>query len=93
MNPVHPLARAAASYWTDQTEPLVGAFTVATDRVAAGLYVFACEVWETIAVRPDLRLVCLAVSVDDGAFVPVLTGEFTAPTVRAGARSSERGCR
>ena len=94
VTPVHPLARAAAGYWTDQTEPLVGAFTVATDRVAAGLYVFACEVWETIAVRPDLRLVCLAVSVDDGAFVPGPDRRVpTAPTVRAGARSSERGCR
>jgi ATP-dependent helicase HepA len=76
VTPVHPLARVAASYWTRPAEPLTGAFTVATDRVAPGLYIFVFEVWETIAVRPDLRLVCLAVSADDSRFAPVLSGEF-----------------
>lgn len=85
VTPVHPLARAAVSYWTRQDEPLLGAFTVATDQVAPGLYVFACEVWETIAVRPDLRLVCLAISADTGAFAPALSSQFMTllPAVRA----------
>ena len=76
VTPVHPLARAAVSYWASHDEPLLGAFTVASDQVPPGLYVFACEVWETIAVSPDLRLVCLAVSADDGAFAPQLSSQF-----------------
>jgi superfamily II DNA or RNA helicase len=85
VTPVHPLARAAVNYWTHQDEPLLGAFTVATDQVPPGLYVFACEVWETIAVRPDLRLVCLVVSAGSGAFAPALSKEFMTllPAVRA----------
>jgi ATP-dependent helicase HepA len=85
VTPVHPLARAAVSYWTSQDEPLLGAFTVASDQVAPGLYVFACEVWETIAVRPDLRLVCLAVSANTGAFAPALSRQFMTllPAARA----------
>jgi SNF2 family DNA or RNA helicase len=85
VTPVHPLARAAVSYWTCQDHPLLGAFTVVTDEVAPGLYVFACEVWETIAVRPDLRLICLAVSADGGAFAPGLSRQFMTllPAVRA----------
>jgi hypothetical protein len=85
VTPVHPLARAAVNYWTHQDEPLLGAFTVDTDQVSPGLYVFACEVWETIAVRPDLRLVCLAVSAGAGAFAPALSKEFMTllPAVRA----------
>lgn len=76
VTPVHPLARAATRYWTEQAEALTGAFTVATDRVAAGLYVFACEIWETIAVRPDLRLVCLAVSAEGGGFAQALSASL-----------------
>ena len=76
VTPVHSLARAAVSYWASHDEPLLGAFTVASDQVPPGLYVFACEVWETIAVSPDLRLVCLAVSADDGAFAPQLSSQF-----------------
>ena len=90
VTPVHPLARAAASYWAHKAEPLLGAFSVATDRVAPGLYVFAFEVWETIAVRPDLRLVCLAVSADGGVFAPALSGEFLTLLPAAQALDTQR---
>jgi superfamily II DNA or RNA helicase len=76
VTPVHPLARVAVSYWTGQDEPLLGSFTVASDQVPPGLYVFACEVWETIAVSRDLKLVCLAVSADNGAAAPEMSAQF-----------------
>jgi hypothetical protein len=64
LTPVHPLARAAADHWMREEAPLVGAFRVRTDESPAGLYVFACEIWETIAARPDLKLVSLVASVN-----------------------------
>jgi superfamily II DNA or RNA helicase len=90
VTPVHPLARAAVRYWAHKDEPLLGAFRMATDRVAPGLYVFACEVWETIAVRPDLRLVSLAVSADTGSFASALSGEFLTLLPAAQALDAER---
>jgi superfamily II DNA or RNA helicase len=85
VTPVHPLARAAVSYWAGRDEPLLGAFTVATGQVPPGLYVFASEIWETIAARPDLRLVCLVVSADDRVSAPALSSQFMTllPAVRA----------
>jgi len=77
VTPVHPLARAATSYWAGSAKPLIGAFRIATDQIEPGLYVFACEIWETIAVRSDLRLVSLAVSARDTAYAPGLSAEFT----------------
>ncbi len=76
VTPVHPLARAATAEWARKPDALLGALRLTTDRVEPGLYVFVCEVWETIAVRPDLRLVCLAVSARDGSFAPGPSREF-----------------
>ncbi|MBA9004153.1 SNF2-related protein [Thermomonospora cellulosilytica] len=76
LTPVHPLAKAAAAHWTQVDTPLVGAFRTTTDLVPAGVYVFACEIWETIAARPDLRLVSLVVSSDDRRPVDPLSRNF-----------------
>jgi hypothetical protein len=88
LTPVHPLARAATAHWIQEDKPLVGAFRLATDRVPPGTYIFVCEVWETIAARPDLRLVCLAVSARDGMYADVLSNEFLSllaqPDIRGG---------
>ena len=76
ITPVHPLARAATSYWSKLDSPLAGGFRVTSDRVKAGLYVFACEVWETVAVQRDLRLVCFAVSADTNEPEAELSRDF-----------------
>ncbi len=55
ITPVHPLVRAAVAWCGRDEEPLLGAFGARTTLAQPGLYVFACELWETIAVRPDLR--------------------------------------
>jgi ATP-dependent helicase HepA len=89
LTPVHPLARAAAAHWMQQNRALVGAFRVATDCVPPGMYVFACEVWETIAARPDLRLVCLAISAHDRAYADVLSNEFLSLLASARKRGGE----
>lgn len=76
ITPVHPLVRAAVAWCRTDDEPLVGAFGVRTTLAPTGLYVFACELWETIAVRPDLRLVCLAISAADRSAAPDLSREL-----------------
>lgn len=76
--PVHPLARAATEYWARAGAPLVGGFRVTTNLVPAGRYIFTCELWETIAVRRDLRLVCIAVCAETAEFAADLSAEFPA---------------
>ena len=76
ITPVHPLVRAAVAWCGRDEEPLLGAFSVSTTLAPPGLYVFACELWETIAVRPDLQLVCLVISAEDGSAAPGLSREF-----------------
>lgn len=89
VTPVHPLARAATEYWARADAPLVGGFRIATNLVPAGLYIFTCELWETIAVRHDLRLVCLAVSAETGKFAADLSAEFPALLRTAQSLSAE----
>ena len=78
VTPVHPLARAAASHWNRADRPLVGGLRLRADDVKPGVYLFVCEMRETIAVRPDLRLECLAISLEDGAIEEELSRRFVA---------------
>lgn len=64
VTPVHPLARLAVQHWNDAPDPLVGALRLSSALIAPGRYLFVCERWETIAARPDVRLECLAISLD-----------------------------
>lgn len=57
VTPVHPLARLAVAALHPSTEPMVSAVSVCDASVPAGRYLFACQLWETIAARPELRLV------------------------------------
>ncbi len=66
ITPIHPLARLATTYWSSVEGDLVAGIRVRDTRVEAGWYVFVCEQWETIAARPDVRLVCLAVDLQSG---------------------------
>jgi hypothetical protein len=66
VTPVHPLARLATAYRLDQSAPLVGVFRARSNTLEAGTYVFACEIWETIAARAGMSLVCLASGLETG---------------------------
>jgi ATP-dependent helicase HepA len=76
ITPVHPLARAATAYWMASDTQLVVALQVTSDLVLPGRYAFTCEVWETLAVRPDLRMVCLAVDAESGKVATELSRVF-----------------
>lgn len=60
ITPVHPLARLATEHFKQRTKPLAARLTVQTADVRVGTYAFVCELWETIAIRPEIRLINFA---------------------------------
>ncbi|MBI5387154.1 MAG: hypothetical protein HZA90_21000 [Verrucomicrobia bacterium] len=60
ITPVHPLARLATEAFKHRQQPFAAPLRVKNAEVPAGIYVFACDLWETVAIRPELRLVPLA---------------------------------
>ena len=76
VTPVHPLAREAVRHWTADNDLPIGSMVLKSADIPHGLYLVSCEVWETIAARDDLRLVCLAASLANGDFSPDLARGF-----------------
>ena len=56
ITPAHPLAKAAIAFWQGESQPLVARLSINDSSLAAGLYLAALELWETIAARPEFRL-------------------------------------
>lgn len=75
VTPVHPLARVATRYWTRQQTPMVARLLVESDDQPAGRYLFICDLWETIAMHPEVRIVAHAWDIDRA---------IPAPSVAAG---------
>ncbi len=67
ITPAHPLAQLAVGYWASAEEPLVGGVRVQSPTARPGKYVFVCELWETIAARPQTRLRCFAIESETGS--------------------------
>ena len=57
ITPVHPLARLATEDLKSGGRALRACVRVQSAEFPVGIYVFTCDLWETIAVRPELRLV------------------------------------
>jgi len=70
VTPIHALARCAITHWTSMTEPLVSHLLVANDAVPPGRYLFVCELWESLALKKELRLVGLAWNLDRSCPAP-----------------------
>ncbi len=56
ITPAHPLAKAAIAFWQAEQQPLVAHLSIPNSGLAAGLYLAALEMWETVAARPEFRL-------------------------------------
>jgi hypothetical protein len=65
ITPVHPLSRLATEELKAVSRPLTACLRVRSSVVPAGTYVFVCDLWETVAVKPELRLVSLACNLLD----------------------------
>lgn len=60
ITPIHPLARIATSYWTQLSEVLTTQVAIRDSSIAPGQYLFACDIWETVGLRSEIRLICQA---------------------------------
>jgi ATP-dependent helicase HepA len=78
ITPIHPLARVAISHWATIDEPLVTQVAIYDNTVPPGQYLFVCDLWETVAVRPEVRLVGNAWNLDKLCVAP----EVSAALVR-----------
>ncbi len=67
ITPIHALARLSVRQFAPLGVPITGALELRSQSHRAGTYVFVAELWETIAIRPDVRLSCVAVDVTTGA--------------------------
>ena len=70
ITPVHPLARLATEHLKQRTKPLAAHLSVQIADVRAGRYVFVSELWETISIRPEIRLVSFAWSLSERRLAP-----------------------
>ncbi len=60
ITPTHPLARLAIQALSTQPEPLAAYVQCKETHLTSGHYVFCCELWESIAVRAEIRLISVA---------------------------------
>jgi ATP-dependent helicase HepA len=65
VTPMHPLSRVASHHWTSMEEPLASHLLVQDKSLPEGRYVFACDLWETVAVKPEVRMVGFAWDLDN----------------------------
>jgi len=70
VTPVHPLARMATKAMGAFVEPLVSMVAVCSNEAPPGAYVFVCQLWETIAANPDIRLRIIAWDLNTGTSAP-----------------------
>jgi superfamily II DNA or RNA helicase len=70
ITPIHPLARVAIAHWASIDEPLVTQVAIHDNTVPLGQYLFVCDLWETVAVRPEVRLVGNAYNLNSLCLVP-----------------------
>ena len=73
ITPVHPLARLATEHLKQRTKPLAAHLSLQIADVCAGTYIFVCELWEAIAIRPEIGLVSFVWSANDQRLAPDLS--------------------
>ncbi|MEH1800481.1 MAG: SNF2-related protein [Nostoc sp.] len=70
ITPIHPLARVAIAHLASIDEPLVTQVAIHDNTMPLGQYLFVCDLWETVAVRPEVRLVGKAWNLDNSCLAP-----------------------
>ena len=61
---VHPLARLAVADWQESAGPCAASLRVRDAEARPGRYLFIGDLWETVAVQPEVRLVGAAWDLD-----------------------------
>lgn len=85
VTPVHPLARLAVEHWSGMSDPLCARLRVQDTEVSPGRYIFVCELWETLAVKPEVRLVGFAWDLNEGRTCPRVSSSLVRLLAKASA--------
>lgn len=64
VTPLHPLSRLAVNHWMAQERAIVGHVRSCEPRAPQGRYLFVCDLWETVGVRSEVRVVTHAWDLD-----------------------------
>lgn len=76
ITPIHPLARVAIAHLSSIEEPLVTQLAIHDDTVPSGQYLFACDLWETVAVQSETRLVGHVWNLDESCLAPEVSASL-----------------
>ena len=87
ITPVHPLARLATEDLKSRGNALKTCVRASSTEFRSGIYVFTCDLWETIAVRPELRLVSTVWDLESQMEVPEVASHLL--RILASAESCE----
>jgi hypothetical protein len=60
VTPIHPLAKLAAGSLRQEEDALVSCLMVRDQTLPAGQYLFVCDLWESVGIKPEIRIVPLA---------------------------------
>lgn len=89
ITPVHPLARLATEELKSGGKALRACVRAQCAEFPVGIYVFTCDLWETIAVRPELRMVSTVWDINSQKEVPEMASHLL--RLLACAEDSEGG--
>jgi len=90
VTPLHPLARIAVRYWASRDVPLASRFEVVDSRVPEGFYLFVCDLWETVSVSTEVRIICSAWGLTQDREAPGISAQLLNLLAKAsGARAAE----
>ncbi len=70
ITPVHPLVRIAVEYLAGVDAPLVAQLSISEPDLPAGRYLFVCDLWESVSLRSEARLVGFVHDLASGQLAP-----------------------
>ena len=77
ITPLHPLVRSAINFWRNSSEsPIVSTLVVSEPGLKPGRYLFACDLWEYVAIRSELRLIGAVWSEQDRTIEPSFSSKL-----------------
>ena len=77
ITPLHPLAQLAIKHWLKGDGEVVSHIMLNDASLPAGRYLFVLNLWEIVAVRPEVRLVSHAWDLDRGCVAPEIATTLT----------------
>jgi hypothetical protein len=83
ITPVHPLARLATDALKDAALHVALNLRLKTNEIPPGKYLFICDLWETIAITPGIRMMSFAWNLEAQRDEPAVAGKLLTLVARA----------